>query len=103
MLFIGCILAEISIKEAFKTVSIYSIVVLKMILMPILVMYITYLLGISNFTRLILTMQTAMPTATISSVLAYRYNSDAEYSAKAVVLTTLISIFTLPLILIIFK
>ncbi|MEZ0535912.1 AEC family transporter [Caldicellulosiruptoraceae bacterium PP1] len=103
MLFIGCLLADVSFNKAFKTYSIYSIILIKMILLPISIMFFLSLFDINRFTKLIMVMQTAMPTATISSVLAYRYNSDSEYAVKSIMLTTSIALITLPSILYIFE
>lgn len=98
MFFIGCLLAEIPFKEMLKTVSAYVIVLFKMILLPLVIIYLTKYLAIDNFTRLIIVLQTGMPTAVISSVLSYKYDGDSYYATRTIFVTTLFSLITIPLL-----
>uniref|UniRef100_A0A7C5V036 AEC family transporter n=1 Tax=Caldicellulosiruptor owensensis TaxID=55205 RepID=A0A7C5V036_9FIRM len=98
MFFIGCLLAEVSFKETLKTFSAYAIILFKMILLPLGIMYLTKYLPISNFTRLIIVLQTGMPTAIISSVLSYRYDGDSHYATRTIFITTIFSLITIPLL-----
>ncbi|ACM60531.1 hypothetical protein B0S90_1723 [Caldicellulosiruptor bescii] len=98
MFFIGCLLAEVSLKETLKTFSAYVIILFKMILLPLGIMYLTNYLPIDNFTRLIIVLQTGMPTAIISSVLSYRYDGDSHYATRTIFITTIFSLITIPLL-----
>ncbi|ADL42420.1 Auxin Efflux Carrier [Caldicellulosiruptor obsidiansis OB47] len=98
MFFIGCLLAEISFKETLKTSSAYAITLFKMVLLPLGIMYLTKYLPINNFTRLIIILQTGMPTAIISSVLSYRYDGDSHYATRTIFITTIFSLITIPLL-----
>lgn len=102
MFFIGCLLAEVSFKQTFKTYSAYSIVLFKMLILPFIIMFLTQFVKMDQFTRLIIILQTAMPTAVISSVLSYRYKADSSYATKTVFITTIASIITIPLIVFIY-
>lgn len=98
MFFIGCLLAEVSLKDTIKTYPAYGIVVLKMIILPLLFMFLTKFTSLDNFTRLIIVLQTGMPTAIISSVLSYRYKADSSYATRTIFITTLFSLLTIPLL-----
>ena len=103
MLFIGSILAKISIKNSLKNATIWSICCIKMIFVPIIFLFIfkLFLPIIENVNIIlysVIILQIAMPTQVILSVLADRYNADPEYAAQAVFITTLISSITLPFI-----
>lgn len=98
MFFIGCLLAEVSFKETLNTSSAYAITLFKMVLLPLGIMYLTKYLSIDNFTRLIIVLQTGMPTAIISSVLSYRYDGDSHYATRTIFVTTLFSLITIPLL-----
>ncbi|ADQ07022.1 Auxin Efflux Carrier [Caldicellulosiruptor hydrothermalis 108] len=98
MFFIGCLLAEVSFKETLKTSSAYAITLFKMVLLPLGIMYLTKYLSIDNFTRLIIVLQTGMPTAITSSVLSYRYDGDSHYATRTIFITTIFSLITIPLL-----
>jgi len=52
---------------------------------------------IDPFVRTIVTLETAMPCATIVVALASEYGADYEFAGENVVYTTVLSLFTLPL------
>jgi len=101
MLFIGSILAGVNLRKSIKNLSIWSICLIKMILIPTI-----FILGIKiffpyfqniNITMLsVIALQIAMPSQANLSVLADRYRSDPEYAAQAIFVTTLVSSLTLP-------
>jgi predicted permease len=102
MLFIGSILARTELIKSVKNVHIWSICLIKMILIPSL-----FIFGIGLFFHSfqyiniimlsVVALQIAMPSQANLSVLADRYNSDPEYAAQTIFVTTFISSITLPL------
>ncbi|HRX32167.1 MAG TPA: AEC family transporter [Tenuifilaceae bacterium] len=104
MVYIGALLAGMSIKNSFKTTSIYVISFTKLLLIPIL-LALTYkfaleLLGVQVSTTAfsVLIMEAAMPCQTIVVVMSRRYNGEYKLAAGNLFVTTVLSIFTLPLI-----
>lgn len=57
------------------------------------------LLGIDGLTRQIILLTSAMPSAVITFVMSYRYNVQSEQVASTVAMSTIISLITIPLIL----
>ncbi|MBI4439788.1 AEC family transporter [Candidatus Woesearchaeota archaeon] len=57
-----------------------------------------YLLGISGVTKSTIILQSAMPSALMSLLLAQKFRADPDYVASTVFLSTLISLFAIPLI-----
>ena len=55
------------------------------------------LLGLDNVSHGVSVLMTGMPAGATAAILAARYESDAEFATKCVVLSTLISMVTLPL------
>ncbi|WAM30538.1 AEC family transporter [Caldicellulosiruptor naganoensis] len=102
MFFIGCLLAEVSFKDTIKTYPAYGIVAFKMLIFPMLFMFMTKYMHLDNFTRLIIVLQTGMPTAIISSVLSYRYKADSSYATRTIFITTLFSLLTIPILVFIY-
>ena len=57
------------------------------------------LLGLGGITRQVAIVESAMPTAVAAGVLATEFNSDAKLVSSIIVLSTLLSIVTLPLVI----
>ncbi len=58
-----------------------------------------FLLGLGGVARQTAVVEAAMPTAVVASVLATEFNSDARLVSSIVVLSTLLSILTLPFVI----
>ncbi|MCL1827644.1 MAG: AEC family transporter [Candidatus Cloacimonetes bacterium] len=110
MLFIGAILARTELIKSIKQASIWSIVFIKMLLFPMLLLlafrYVLSFVGLdvmleSSKTLLfaVVNTQVAMPTQINLSVLSEKYQNDTEYVAQTIFCTTLCSAFTLPAVL----
>ena len=50
----------------------------------------------SLFSKVFILMQ-GMPAATVTTIVAQTYNSDADFAAKGVMLSTMLSLVTLPM------
>jgi predicted permease len=66
--------------------------------MPIIVIFLFKLIGVWSLFVNSIILQVAMPTATLASIFAEKYNYELEYSTIMVVTTTLFSVVTIPLI-----
>ncbi|MGD9976329.1 MAG: AEC family transporter [Bacteroidales bacterium] len=104
MVYIGALLAGLNIKSIIKTWSIYILSINKLILAPLL-LGLTYLginrffnLGLSIEAFVVLVMQASMPCQTIVVVMSRRYGGNHQLATGNLFITTLLSIFTLPLI-----
>lgn len=104
MLYIGSILAQTSIKGVFKKPHVYVLSFNKLILAPTLLMLLFRLIqglfsiNIDPVAYSVVILQAATPCMTIIVVLAKRFNADDYHATENVFLSTLFSIFTLPLI-----
>ncbi len=58
-----------------------------------------FLFNIQGITRSVILMQSAMPSALMSMILAQKYHSDPEKAASAVFISTIISLVTIPILL----
>ncbi len=96
MLFIGITLATIPLRGIYKRYSIYVIVLLKMIAIPIVLILLLAPLPIDRTLLGVLILQVAMPAQTILTVLANDFGGDYRYAAECVFITTIISLATLP-------
>ncbi len=98
MIFIGMVLATVNIKKLYKRVSMLSIIILKMVAVPVLAAFLFKTLGINPITCGAVVLQIAMPAQTVMSIIANEAGSDVSYAAEYIFLSTILSIGTLPLV-----
>ncbi len=102
MLFIGLILSNVRIGGMRDVLSraryiVYS--VFKLLLVPAAAIVFFKLTGrfFDDFVKKIVVLQLAMPASTIVSALALEYGSDYNAATEGIFISTILSIFTLPL------
>lgn len=100
MIVIGSQLAQVSIISALKNHKLYIMSVFKLLIYPILIYGILYLLiGNTTITQ-ISAILTALPVAGNVTMLCSEYHGNSSLSAQGTCLSTLLSLFTLPFLLI---
>lgn len=72
---------------------------MRLIISPIIAMGLVVLLGIPGLMGKVSIVQSAMPTAVMAGVLATQFDSDAEFTSSVILVTTLLSVFTLNVLL----
>lgn len=95
MLLIGAILAEVELRTIFNKETIY-LSVLRLAVLPALVLLGVCLAGVTPLIASVSVVLIAMPVATTTTILAARYGGDYQFATKAVVLSTILSLFTIP-------
>jgi predicted permease len=70
--------------------------VARLFLVPMLVWLLVLLLRIERSAASVIVLQTAMPTAVATTAMAEQYGGDSAFAAAGVVLTTFLSVLTLP-------
>lgn len=97
MITVGCALADIDYKNLFDfPTAIYTF--LRLIILPLSVYFILSALGIDKLLISISVLLTAMPCASSCPVLAQKYDCDYKFAAKLVLITTILSVITIPCI-----
>ncbi|MBU5625643.1 AEC family transporter [Oscillibacter sp. MSJ-2] len=97
MFLIGAQLGKCDLKSLFGERRLYEIVALKLIGVPGLLFLLVYvLLGVQTFAVRAILLMTAMPCATICAILTRQYHGDADLASRAVMLSTLFSVVTIP-------
>ena len=96
MMVIGMILADINVKSMLdKKVLYYTLI--RLILIPILVYIPCELLHIDSLITGVCVLLTAMPAGATTSILASKYNGDAEFATNLVLVSTLASLISTPI------
>lgn len=97
MIFIGMTLATVDVKKTVKKWWVFVIAPLKLVIVPLIFMMIFKSLGIKEMICGVIVLEAAMPSQTVLSILANEHNSDYEYAAACMFVTTIASMLTLPL------
>ncbi|SHE79289.1 AEC family transporter [Caloramator proteoclasticus] len=103
MIIIGSTLADAKIKSIFEGYSVYFGSFIRLISIPLIVYFILNLFGLKDFYLNIPVIITAMPAAANTVIMAEKYGGNAEYASKVVFLTTILSVVTIPAVLILLK
>ncbi len=103
MLVIGLRLADMSFEGMLKDKDMYVFIALRHFAMPLatlgLLKLVNLVLPIEPVVQMIIVILAAVPAATSATMFAEKYNCDAVYVSRLVALSTIISIATIPLIL----
>jgi len=96
MLFIGITLGSIPLRGIYKKISIYFIILIKMLIIPMVLTFVLSFFPIDQILLCVLVLQVATPVQTIVTVMAGNLGSDYQYAAECVFITTIASLVTLP-------
>ena len=99
MLVAGASIAGSNVLKALKNPRIYLVTVLKLIVFPLIALIFIYFIPAPETAKLITLIEIACPTATIGMMFAITFEKNAEYCSQIFAITTLLSMFTLPLII----
>lgn len=105
MTLLGAKLAEMKLKELFGDPRVYISSGIKLIIFPVLAYLILLLLSLFydiGGIKLNIIALSAMPSATGNMMFAAKFGKDVTLPAKMVVISTLISVVTIPLTLLLF-
>lgn len=99
MLVIGVILAEVKIKEHIRDWTIYYGIATKLVVIPLFIYLFSSFIGDRSTVTNTIVIMTAMPAATMTSILAERFDRAKDYAAVIVATTTVLSLFTVSILL----
>ncbi len=104
MLFLGATLASVRLRELIAGLSSVTIVLIKMILVPLGAFFaIRWLipalqLPVDALIAAVVALELAMPCQSVFAILAQECGGDTEYAATTICLTTAASLLTLPFV-----
>lgn len=100
LLCIGYMLSTANFKKTFKKWRLFTVSAVQLILAPLITFFVTKILfNFPDEVVLICTLIQALPTATSLGLFAEKYGGDVVESSELVVISTLMSILTLPLVM----
>jgi len=96
MFIVGTILADVKLSTIVnRDTLLYS--GLRLVLLPAAALGVGRLLGLDTVSLGVSVLMTGMPAGATAAIFAARYESDAPFATKCVVMSTLLSMLTLPL------
>ncbi len=97
MLVIGSILSEADFRTMFSK-DVLFFVLIRIVIFPLLIFAILKPLNINPLLMSISVIMSGMPAGSTASILADKYGSDAVFASQIIFVSTLFSIFTIPLL-----
>ncbi len=98
MIVIGSSLGSVSLLDAFKKGKLYLMCAIRLLLCPLLVWLLAGLMTDDLMLRVTATIIAAAPSGVVVSVLAIQYDRDAVFTSEGILLSTVFSMLTIPLI-----
>ena len=102
LLIIGSSMSQLSARSMLGNLTIYTTTVFRLLLIPIGSYFLCSALGFDPYVVNINTVVIAMPVATYGTILCLKYNRDTTLITEVTLITTLLSMLTIPLLTILF-
>lgn len=99
MIVVGSMIAEVDVRNIFNGIGIYYGAIVRLILTPLIVLFVLKLFGASGMYLGIPVLICAMPGAANSVIMAEKYGADSQFASRCVFITTVLSAITIPLII----
>ncbi|MDR1032790.1 MAG: AEC family transporter [Candidatus Nomurabacteria bacterium] len=96
---IGYMLSRARFKKLFKRWKLFIVALLQLLLGPVVTYFVLLALGVPAEVRSVLVLLQALPTATSLGLFAEKYGGDAVESSELVAISTLMSVITLPIMI----
>lgn len=97
MLVVGASLGRVSLLDAFREKSLYFVVFERLILMPVIVWGVLMLMNVERVLRGTMVIMAGCATGVAVTALAITYGKDGEYTSQGILMSTLLSMVTMPL------
>ena len=97
MLLVGSSLGNIKLAKALRDKSMILLAAERFLLAPLITFFVMKLFGVDPMLRNIMVITAATPSAIIVTALSIQNGIDGEYSSEGILVTTLLSMITLPI------
>jgi predicted permease len=102
LLIIGSSMSTLSLRSLLGNATVYATALFRLVLLPLGLYYLCLPLGFSSFVVNINTVVIAMPVATYGTILCLKYNKDVTMMTEVTFITTLLSMLTIPVLVLFF-
>ena len=101
MMIIGAALGESNIREAFD-IDAFKLAAVRLVVQPVIFLVLLRTLGVQDILWQVTVTLTAMPAAANTEIIAEMYGKDYAFAARCVVVSTVASLFSVPLLALLF-
>jgi hypothetical protein len=102
LLIIGSSMSNLSVRTMLGNSTVYATTVFRLLLIPAGFYYLCMALGFDPYVVNINTIVIAMPVATYGTILCLKHNRDTTLITEVTLITTLVSMLTIPLLTVLF-
>ena len=102
LLIIGSSMSQLSVRTMLGNPTVYATTLFRLVLIPVGFYYLFCALGFDPYVVDINTMVIAMPVATYGTILCLKYNRSKTLITEVTLITTLLSMLTIPLLTVLF-
>ena len=102
LLIIGSSMSQLSLRTMLGNWTVYATTLFRLLLIPVGFYYLCRALGFDSYVVNINTVVIAMPVATYGTILCLKYNRDTTLITEVTLITTLLSMLTIPLLTMLF-
>jgi predicted permease len=102
LLIIGSSMSTLSLRSLLGNATVYATALFRLVLLPLGLYYLCLPLAFSSFVVNINTVVIAMPVATYGTILCLKYNKDVTMMTEVTFITTLLSMLTIPVLVLFF-
>ena len=102
LLIIGSSMSQLSVRTMLGNPTVYATTLFRLMLIPVGFYYLFSALGFDPYVVDINTMVIAMPVATYGTILCLKYNRSTTLITEVTLITTLLSMLTIPLLTVLF-
>ncbi|NCB33206.1 MAG: AEC family transporter [Erysipelotrichia bacterium] len=98
LIIVGSILANTTLAQKIDW-SVLAGCAVRLLLIPITVLCATRIIGFDSILSIIVALLSGMPMASTTALMSQKYHQDASYASRCVFTSTVLSLFTIPIIL----
>ena len=102
MILTGAYLTKVDFKKAFKGLSLYGVAFMRLIAIPIITIILAKVMKLDPVAARATIICAACPTASVTALFAAKYDLDAGYATQLVSVITLMSVITIPIVVMLY-
>ncbi len=101
MLVVGLSLSRLAFKEVFSDKKMFFLPVLKLLIVPLIVILLLWIIpiNINPMVKSVIILTSTLPSASAQSMITEQYHTNTASAGRAVFLTTLFSVVSVPLLM----
>ncbi len=101
MIIVGSLFCELDLSQLFRDKSVYYFLFIRLLACPLIVLGLCKLFSLPVLYTYVVVALSCMPTASVTAIMADYYGKDSALSSKCVSFSTIVSVLTIPVVMMI--